>query len=431
LVGQVSYLPESQKAQRRVHLEITGRLESCPTLGGTMSTTTRARWVLTGESPPIPNGLLECANGHITYVGPDDGRANRVSRQDCAILPGFVNPHTHLEFSSLAQPLGTRGLPFTAWIRQVISWRRERDEDARLSSIARSAAIEAGLAELWSTGTCGVGEISQPNGIIDNDSRPGLAGVRFLEFIGLLPERIPILVDQAQRFLEAALASPCPLRPGLSPHAPYSVHPDLVRQLVELSAIRGVPLAMHLAESREELQLLAHGTGPFSDLLKELKVWSSAVFSHGSRPHDFLQVLTRAHHALVIHGNYLADDEREFLAEHRERMTIVYCPRTHAWFGHPSYPLAELVRTGARVALGTDSRASNPDLNMLSELRFAAAIHPLVSSEELLRMATLHGAEALGIDDELGSLRVGKRAEFVSIPLGASADAGPYSWMRK
>jgi aminodeoxyfutalosine deaminase len=108
---------------------------------------------------------------------------------------------------------------------------------------------------------------------------------------------------------------------------------------------------------------------------------------------------------------------------------VVYCPRTHAYFGHPRYPLTSLVAAGARVALGTDSRASNPDLEMLKELRFAAAKHPEVAPAELLKMATIHGAEALGLDQGIGSLHVGKRAEYVTIPLPPGRSADPYSWM--
>jgi cytosine/adenosine deaminase-related metal-dependent hydrolase len=97
-------------------------------------------------------------------------------------------------------------------------------------------------------------------------------------------------------------------------------------------------------------------------------------------------------------------------------MTLVYCPRTHGYFRHPPYPLADLVRRGVRVALGTDSRASNPDLGLLGEVRHVARMHPDVPAAEVLKMATLHGAMALGCDDACGSITPGKLANLIAIP---------------
>jgi cytosine/adenosine deaminase-related metal-dependent hydrolase len=131
-------------------------------------------------------------------------------------------------------------------------------------------------------------------------------------------------------------------------------------------------------------------------------------------------MLATAHHALVIHGNYLATDETEFAAAQRERMTVVYCPRTHAYFGHEPYPLEKMLAAGVRVAVGTDSRASNPDLNLWSELRHIAQHHPAVRPEDILQMGTLAGAEALGLADEYGSITPGKLARLAVVPLRAN-----------
>jgi cytosine/adenosine deaminase-related metal-dependent hydrolase len=98
-------------------------------------------------------------------------------------------------------------------------------------------------------------------------------------------------------------------------------------------------------------------------------------------------------------------------------MSLVYCPRTHAFFGHPPYPLAELICKGVRVAIGTDSRASNPDLDLWAEMRFVAKAHPQIGPHQILRMATLCGAEALGRDAVTGSITAGKMANLVAMPL--------------
>jgi cytosine/adenosine deaminase-related metal-dependent hydrolase len=128
---------------------------------------------------------------------------------------------------------------------------------------------------------------------------------------------------------------------------------------------------------------------------------------------------------LVIHGNFLVREEMEFVADRRDKMTVVYCPRTQAYFPHGAYPLAEMLVCGVRVAVGTDSRASNPDLSVLSELRHIARHHPGIAPEEILKMGTLYGAEALGLADELGSLAPGKKAAFAIVPL-PEAKAEPY-----
>ncbi len=215
-------------------------------------------------------------------------------------------------------------------------------------------------------------------------------------------------------------------RPGLSPHAPYSVHPELLDRVLRLAKAANVPVAMHLAESGEELELLASGTGPFRQLLEHLGVWAPEVFPGGWRPLDYLKRLADAPVALIIHGNYLDPEEIDFLADHRANMSLVYCPRTHAYFRHARYPLAEMLARGVNVALGTDSRASNPDLSMWAELRFAAHTHREVPPAAILEMATVAGARALGIDAEVGTLEPGKLANLVVVDLPAALAGDPH-----
>ncbi len=117
---------------------------------------------------------------------------------------------------------------------------------------------------------------------------------------------------------------------------------------------------MHLAESREELELLRHGTGPLRALLEELGARDAALFRPGTRPLEYLRLLAQAHRALVIHGNYLDDEEIGFLGTNAERMAVVYCPRSHAWFGHSPYPLEKMLAAGVAAALGTDGEARRP-----------------------------------------------------------------------
>ena len=159
-----------------------------------------------------------------------------------------------------------------------------------------------------------------------------------------------------------------------------------------LAQSANVPAAVHLAETEAERELLADGTGEFRTLLEEFGIWNPQLFG-GRTWSEFLEPLGELAHPLVIHGNYLDDDALRFLAQH-PHMTLVYCPRTHAGFGHPPHPWRTLLTLGGSVALGTDSRASNPDLSLWAELQFLATRFPDASHLDLLSLATLSGARA-------------------------------------
>ncbi|MCE9524416.1 MAG: amidohydrolase family protein [Planctomycetales bacterium] len=384
----------------------------------------RARWVFPVESPPLKDGVVSMVNGRIVSLGPYQSGEAATDLGNVAILPGLINAHTHLEFSLLKQPLGQPGMPFAQWIGKVVSFRRGlAAEGTDLCSYARHAT-EAGLRESSAAGVVGIGEIATALWPAESfESCRDIQGTVFLELLGLAPERIEPLLAAAEQHVNGRHESG--FRRGLSPHAPYTVHPDLLRKVCDLSFQKKIPLAMHLAESFEELELLRSHSGPLVERLRELGAWYPGALPRGIRPLDYLEMLSAAHQVLVIHGNFLNREEMEFLGARREKMTVVYCPRTQAYFPHGPYPLAELLAAGIRVAVGTDSRASNPDLSVLSELRHIAKHHPTVPPDEILRMGTLHAAEALGLADQFGSLTPGKSAAFAVVPL-SEVDGEPF-----
>jgi cytosine/adenosine deaminase-related metal-dependent hydrolase len=212
---------------------------------------------------------------------------------------------------------------------------------------------------------------------------------------------------------------------GVSPHAPYSVHPDLVRGLVDLAVSRRAPVAMHLAETRAELELLADGTGEFIPFLEGLGVWRADAIPRGTRPLDYLRELARSENALAIHGNYFAADEIDFLSAH-PNISVVYCPRTHAFFRHDPHPWRKLLARQVNVALGTDSRASSPDLGLWNELLFLRAQFPDFDPALLLHVGTWNGAFALGLESETGSLAVGKAADLAVVELSGGDTTDPH-----
>lgn len=387
-----------------------------------MPNSLRARVVYPVGRPPIEGGVVTIEGERIAAVGSSiDGDVHDLG--DVALLPGLVNAHTHLEFSYLKQPLGQPGIKLPDWIRLVIAERGRGDISPIVSHIV-------GLRESSQCGVTTLGDIA-------TNFMPAEFEVieqqTFVEVIAFSRARASSSLsnligrlDEMQRALgELPQSLGRDARCGISPHAPYTVSPELLRVLIELAEIRALPVAMHLAESPEEIEFLRDGSGPFRELLEERSMWDSEAVPCGSRPLDYLRMLAKAPRALVIHGNYLDVEERAFLGEHAKCISLVYCPRTHAYFEHSQYPLGALLGAGARVALGTDSRASNPDLDLLAEMRHVARVHPTIDPQDILRMGTLSGAEALGRAGTVGSLTRGKLANFLAVPLPASARGNP------
>ncbi|MBX3427694.1 MAG: amidohydrolase family protein [Pirellulales bacterium] len=383
--------------------------------------TLRARWILPICSPPIADGYVAIGAGRIVAVGKREVAQGTVEDLgDVALLPALVNAHCHLEFSGLAAPLGAPGTPLPAWIEQVIGERKRGRRDP-------TAEIAAGLVESLQAGVTTIGDIAtaSPAAYFSSPlpARPRL--IRFHEAIGFSRARSEsVFADVTAR--AAATAGHLEANAdGVSPHAPYSVHPDLVERLCVWAAERNVPVAMHLAESPEELELLQNGTGPFRELLEARSMWDPAAIPPGTRPLAYLRRLAVAPRALIVHGNYLDVEEIAYLAAHRDRLSVVYCPRTHEYFGHEPHPLPALRAAGVRVALGTDSRASNPDLDLMGEVRAVLKAHPQLTPTEALEMATREAAAALGASGDVGALSPGLRADLLAIPVSADDDPTP------
>lgn len=378
----------------------------------------KARWVLPVTAEPIRDGVVRFEDDRIVAV--EQGRAGQGVQDlgNVAILPGLINAHTHLELSGINAPVGRPGISIVDWIGLVVGSRRSEIYDAVES-------VRQGMRECARVGVAAVGDIVQcPTNTVEES----VASTSFLELIGPTEPRAAEALKAAVTYIGAGQGRGAQ-HLGLSPHAPYSVRPELVEGACRLSSQHGIPIAFHLAESREEMQLLHDGTGPFRDLLEQLESWDASVQCAGRSPLDFLQMLASADRALVVHGNYLNEEEIQFIAERRGRMSVVFCPRTHAWFRHEPYPLESMLAAGVNVALGTDSRASSPDLNLLEEMRTVARSYPSIPREKLVEMGTISGAQALGRDAEFGSLAPGKSARLAIIELPLNGNDDPYAWL--
>jgi cytosine/adenosine deaminase-related metal-dependent hydrolase len=372
----------------------------------------RARYIFPLEGKPLRNGIITLLQNRVVSIG----MASDVAPLDlgnCAILPGLVNAHTHLEFSDLAQPLGCAGQSLPDWIREVIANRRSEGRDT-------AAAIRQGIHESQNAGTTMLGEIRTDGW---QNFSPTVDTTLFQEAICLDHQRFDAILESQSQILQNQSAG---LRYGISPHAPYTVHPELLEKLVELAVQFQVPVAMHLAESPEELELLENGSGSFRTFLQSLGVWREEANPQGRKPLDYLKLLSRSPRAIVVHGNYLNDVELDFLAQNSDRMSVCYCPRTHAYFGHPPYPLTEMLSRGIAVCMGTDSRASNPNLNLFEEAKFAAHRHTAVSPQQILLMASLQGAKILSGKTHSHSQVASWAHGMTFITLPAHDTADPY-----
>ncbi len=375
--------------------------------------TLTARWIFPVAGPPLSRGTVTVRRGRVAAVEPHGVRAADDDLGNVALIPGLVNAHTHLDLS------GARGVipptdpaRFTDWLLAVIAYRRGRSPEQVAADIA------AGLAEAVRFGTTLIGDVAADGGSWDALAAAPLRAVVFREMIGLSKARSEEAAAAAAEWVAGHPATDT-CRPGLSPHAPYSVGPHLFAAAADLCRAGELPLAVHLAESPAETELLHHRTGPFVAFLKRLGVWADARFAAGfqqvMREHDTYQP------ALFVHGNYLPP-----AARFRGSSALAYCPRTHAAFGHPPHPFRAFLDRDVRVCLGTDSLASNPDLDILAEARFVRAREPDLPGDVLLKMVTRFGAEALGWGDECGTLEAGKSADLVAVPLPNADAADPH-----
>ena len=385
------------------------------------SLTLRARCILPIGSGPIENGWIRIQCGRIAAIGRRQPPGTVHDLGDAIILPGLVNAHTHLEFSDLETPLAAvGGLP--GWIQRVVQLRRSRPvgrtEDNRLSK-----ALRAGLLESAVAGVTTVGEIA--TGVVPNVYTA--AGPRvsvYRESLGFDAAAMNAAHGSLVRDIDRLTAGGCAA--GISPHAPYSVAAALGKKLLGIARHRQLPVAMHLAESCDEHELLANGTGPFRRLLEDLGVWDAGAAPRLLSAADWITQLAQAPRGMVVHGTFLnaTDHALERLARHRDRLCVVVCPRTTQLISGLLPPLALFRRAGIRLAIGTDSRASNPDLSLLAECRTLVAAG-LASPTEVLTMATRNGAWGLMQERCCGVLHPGRRADLVILRPTATALRDP------
>jgi cytosine/adenosine deaminase-related metal-dependent hydrolase len=392
----------------------------------------QAAWACPIDQPPIPNAVIEIENGIIRSLsagsglppldsargGPEPVEGPAAGSRDLGrvvLMPGLVNAHTHLELSWMRGRVPPAS-KFTDWVKTLFAIRGRPDGQMSAGQID---AIGDAIAEAQRCGTAAVGDISNSMASAEPMRRAKLDGVVFHELLGF-KERDGALLESTRELRKSAAAAGA--RVSIAPHAPYSTSIELFKAIRTAVNENACPImSVHLGESPEEVELLEKGSGPWRSMLELIGLWRDDWQAPGCDPvtyldrHGLLDERT-----LVIHGVQFGDRALARLAE--IGATIVTCPRSNQWVGVGYPPLDRFYQSGVNVAVGTDSLASVEDLNLFSELKTMRYLAPKVAARRILESATLTGARALGLGDELGSLTPGKRAQMIAVELPAQVD---------
>ncbi|HEU4990093.1 MAG TPA: amidohydrolase family protein [Gemmatimonadaceae bacterium] len=375
-----------------------------------------ADWVLPITAPAIRRGVVAVSRGRIAYVGPaaHAPAGDNVRLDGTVLMPGLVNAHTHLELTAMRGFL--EDLEFHAWIRQLVNARGDVLTRDMLLDSARHG-IDEGLA----AGTTTFADTCDSGVVFDSLLERGVRGIMYQEVFG----PAPATCDDAMRALRDKVDAMLPrqtalVRVGVSPHAPYTVSDRLFAAAARYAIQARLPIAIHIAESESEQRLVVEARGPFADALVKRGI---RVEARARSPIQLLRGL-RVLDAQPLLIHCVRADQSDVHAIAASGCSVAHCPASNAKLGHGIAPLTEFLDAGIPVGLGSDSVASNNRMHMLGEA-WLAALHQrararrpdAVSAAQALRLATIDGARALGLDDTVGSLEPGKAADLAAFPL--------------
>ena len=378
----------------------------------------RAKVVLPVTAPPIEDGAVFVAGNKIRAVGPWKDLRPHLREKVCdlgevILLPGLVNAHCHLDYTDMAGQLSPPKT-FTDWIGLITAAK------SAWSYSDYACSWLHGAHQLLKTGTTTVGDIEAMPDLLPEvwDATP-LRVFSFLEMTGIKSRRAP------QEILRAAVETIDSLqhprnRAWLSPHAPYSTLPELLQRTARTAQKRKWRVSIHAAESVQEFEMFNDARGAMHDWLKRNERDNSDC-GHGSPVAHLARQKLLGENVLAIHVNFLAHGDATLLAKNKTH--VVHCPRSHDYFKHPPFERARLAKAGVNLCLGTDSLATvrkigkqKPELDLFAEMRALADKDKTVSPVEILQMATINSARALGLAGKAGELSPGALADAIAIP---------------
>jgi len=383
-----------------------------------------ANYLLPISSKPIESGAVAIDGTKIVAVGaagelaekfPD---ATHENFGEAAVMPGFVNCHSHLEITAMRGFLDDVEADFYSWLMKLTLTRAEKltEKDIELAAIA--GALEGARAGVTCFGDIG---------------RFGKAGFEALKTIGLRgvlfqetefsPKNEDAKNDFAKlkdKFLSLRETETELVKVGLSPHAPYTVSRKLFERITDYSIEKNVKITTHVSESIQEKDFMEIGAGFFAGVYENLSLeWNAPQTSSVEYLADIGALRAKP---LLAHCVRVSDKDIELIQASDSR--IAHCPKSNAKFGHGIAPLEKFLERKTRVGFGSDSVASNNICDIMEEARFAMLFarnaenkKRFLNAEEIIETATLGGARALGLDQKIGTLEAGKQADVIVISL--------------
>ncbi len=390
-----------------------------------------ARYVLPVSGPVIEDGAVLVAGDAIAAVGPRAGLLRDHPGEEvvdygvAALMPGFVDLHTHLEYSIFRGVVDD--LPYTRWKMEV--QRRE----ARLTGSDWADSATLGAIEAVRSGITTIADVTSSGVSVAAAQDAGLRGVIYREISTMDVSAVERVIGEALDDIEAwgERVDPGRLTVGIAPHAPYTCHPRLFQAMVAAVGDRDLPVAMHLAGSRDEYDFVKYGSSPLGQDFREQSGWAGQPWMPtGVSPVRYVHQwgVFGLPNVLAVHCVHV--DAEDIAILEANDVAIAHCPRCNAKLGMGTAPLGEFIARKFRVGLGTDSPASNSTMDVFDEMRVGVLIHRSLTGERgffsadtFLSLATIGGARALRLDGRIGTLEPGKAADIIAVDLSQSYQA--------
>ncbi len=377
----------------------------------------RARIVAPISQPPIENGAVLISGDRLLAVDGWPAMAAHAGTEvvdlgEVVLMPGWINSHCHLDYTDMAGQIAPLK-SFADWLKAITSLKSTWPMTDYRNSWLHGAQM------LLQTGTTTVANMEAMPGMLPIVvPQTPLRLFSFLELIGIKNEPPP--PNLLTQMIDPLMAAPVqPQWLGLSPHAPYSTTPELLEYSAQYARQKRWRLTTHVAESEQEFNMFMYGQGPMFDWLKTQR--NVADCGHGSPIQHLASLGILGRDFLAVHVNYLWHEDTQLLKENG--VSVVHCPRSHAYFAHQGFRHNVLQAAGVNLCLGTDSlvsvklqRGQPLELNMFAELQTFAAATSIVSPESIVRMATINGALALGLSGQVGELSPGAWADLIAVP---------------
>lgn len=385
-----------------------------------------AAYVLPITSAAIPDGAVVVDEGRILAVGKKAALANQYPGAqpeefpNAVLMPGLINAHTHLDLLNFdGKSASGQAVEFFDWL--LLSWQHRK----KLTPAARRQCIDDGIRQLLRAGTTCVGDTGQYVGVIAQAANAPMRMVLFPEMVSGGDEAALDGFEGAFSQVDEILDSKSTrLSAGLAPYAAYTLSRHLLKILSQHARELRIPFKIHVSETFSEMQFFYESSGEIAEKIFPALGWGNQLPpEHRKTPIQYLDAIGFLEGATLVGGNHLAEGDLQMIAKSKAR--LVHSPRSNARLKLGTPPIRKLRDLGVRVALGTDSSGALYSLSLWDEMRYILNHYPEAeqpSADDLLKMATLEGAKALGLGDRIGTLEEGKEADLIAVRLTAEFD---------